>query len=105
MSVSLGGRGKKAPYETTHVRVPVPLKAKVDHLIEEWRGHVDTGTLSPTEPVTDLYKTVDYAQLSFEDALIEAKKILVQKKSANDSLIKLLTSIYSVNLPKDALRK
>lgn len=37
MSKPVGGRGIKAPYETTHVRVPVPIKGKVQALIDEFR--------------------------------------------------------------------
>jgi hypothetical protein len=37
MNKPIGGRGKKAPYETTHVRVPVDLKPQIEKLIEEYR--------------------------------------------------------------------
>lgn len=32
-----GGRGKKAPYETTMIRIPLPLKPLVLKLAEEYR--------------------------------------------------------------------
>ena len=35
----IGGRGKKAPYKTTHVRIPVDLKPQVELLIEEFRNN------------------------------------------------------------------
>ena len=35
----IGGRGKKAPYETTHVRIPVDLKPQIELLIEEFRNN------------------------------------------------------------------
>lgn len=38
MSKLVGGRGKKAPYETTHVRVPVPIKSEVERLIEKFHS-------------------------------------------------------------------
>lgn len=104
MAYSKGGRGKQAPYTTTHIRVPDPLKAEVEHFIAEWRSLVDAGTLSPTEAVTEIYKTVGYAQINFSEALVKAQEILKQKKSANDSMIKLLTAIYDIELPKNALR-
>ena len=40
MSKPIGGRGKKAPYETIPVRVPVPIKAEVETLIERYRDSV-----------------------------------------------------------------
>jgi hypothetical protein len=80
MSKPKGGRGIKAPYETTHIRVPTPIKAEVERLIEQFR----TGGDSQTEnPLTTL-----------EDALSIAKGILIQKKSARISMQKLLTAIY-----------
>lgn len=36
-----GGRGKKAPYETTHIRIPIPLKSKIEKLIQEYRLSLD----------------------------------------------------------------
>jgi len=39
MNKPTGGRGKKAPYETTHVRIPVDLKLQVELLVEEFRGN------------------------------------------------------------------
>lgn len=37
MDYCKGGRGKKAPYETITVRVPLPVKDKVDKIIEEYK--------------------------------------------------------------------
>jgi hypothetical protein len=39
MSKPIGGRGKKAPYETTHVRIPVDLKPQVELLVEKFRDN------------------------------------------------------------------
>lgn len=36
-----GGRGKKAPYATTHLRVPVPIKDRVQALIERFKETLD----------------------------------------------------------------
>lgn len=36
MKKPLGGRGKKAPYESVTVRVPVPVKAQVEYLIDKY---------------------------------------------------------------------
>lgn len=80
MSKPSGGRGKKAPYETTHVRVPEPIKAEIQKLIERFHdNYSDTSTNLVT---------------SLPEALVAAKGILAQKKSARISLEKLLTALY-----------
>jgi hypothetical protein len=32
-----GGRGHRAPYQTTHLRVPAPIKDRLQAIIDEWR--------------------------------------------------------------------
>lgn len=78
-----GGRGRKAPYETTHVRIPVPIKEVVEKL------SIDYKEGNFTEPVD---------AISLEKALEEAKRILKAKKSARVSMQNLLTSIYNVDV-------
>ena len=84
MSKHLGGRGNKAPYETTHVRVPVPIKVEIERLIDEFR---EGRTQQQENSLTSL-----------EDALETARELLKQKKSARVSLEKLLTAIYGKNV-------
>lgn len=36
----VGGRGKRAPYQTVQMRVPLPIKAHVEQLIEQYREQV-----------------------------------------------------------------
>lgn len=103
MVFSKGGRGRQAPYTSTHVRVPDPLKAEVEHTIREWKRLIDSGKMSPTEAVAALIEPGESSCLSLNDAIVKAQEILKRKKSANDSMINLLTSIYSVDLPKDIL--
>jgi hypothetical protein len=38
-----GGRGHVAPYETTHVRIPKPLKEPITLLIEDYKEYVRVG--------------------------------------------------------------
>lgn len=83
MSINKGGRGHKAPYESTHVRVPLPIKDQVLELIEQYRVN---GELTPS---TDL---------SLDEAVKKATAILAQKKSAKLSMQKLLTSIYGIEV-------
>lgn len=79
-----GGRGQKAPYESTHIRVPIPLKGEVERLIEKYRESILTG-IAPS----DQSGLCDY-----EQAVEHAHEILKQKKSARQSIEKLLTAIY-----------
>ena len=84
MSKPVGGRGNKAPYETTHVRVPMPIKSEIERLIEGFR---EGRTQQQENSLTSL-----------EDAVETARELLKQKKSARISLEKLLTTIYGKNV-------
>jgi len=83
MSVWKGGRGVKAPYESTHVRVPMPIKHEVEALIQSYKD----GCVQPK---------VDF--LSLDEATKAAKEILKNKKSARVSLQSLLTAIYKIDV-------
>jgi hypothetical protein len=80
MTVWRGGRGVKAPYESTHVRIPLPIKDRVEILSKAYKD----GTLDDLEP-----KTVD-----LNNAIELAREILKKKKSARVSLENLLKAIY-----------
>ena len=95
MNKPKGGRGIQAPYETTHVRVPVPLKKEIENFIEQYREFVMNGTLEPNIEITDLYEIMNLSPKTRWQAETEAKKILAQKKSARISLEKLLTVLYN----------
>lgn len=85
-----GGRGKKAPYETTHVRVPLPLKEVIQALIDDyrWNGNIPS--------IADLKQKEVKEEPCYEDVAVEiAKQILKSKKGAKISMEKLLTGIYS----------
>ncbi len=131
----LGGRGKKAPYETIQMRVPVPLKLKLADLISEYREKVllsdeqpdldddsdpdddDDSEPSDSETIKSQAETIQryLSEIQFlkhkleqlnlntglEDAKEDAKKILKSKKSATQSVAKLLSSIYQVEITTD----
>ena len=80
MTVWRGGRGVKAPYESTHVRIPLPIKDRVEELSKAYKD----GTLDESE--SEL--------LSLEKAIAAARSILKQKKSARVSIENLLKVIY-----------
>jgi tetrahydromethanopterin S-methyltransferase subunit A len=143
MSKPIGGRGLKAPYETTHVRVPLPIKADVQALIDEFR---ERQTGQPKKPLTSLeveeeeetdeeedscepsdLETIksqaetirryaieihalkrDLDNLnsltSLEGAKQAAKAILKAKKSASQSVAKLLSNIYQTEIMIEDLK-
>lgn len=43
MVVWKGGAGNKAPYESTHIRVPVPIKDKVQSMVDDYKKSVLSG--------------------------------------------------------------
>jgi len=65
MTIPKGGRGKKAPYETTQMRVPVPIKDQVNSLIAKFRGEVlDDNNL--IEPVNNTHLSLELKSLQSE---------------------------------------
>ena len=130
----VGGRGNKSP--STHVRVPLPIKADVEALINEFR---ESQIEQPKKALTSLDETEEEGSepsdletirsqarmlqeyvfeihalkrdldksnslTSLEDAKQTAKTILKAKKSASQSVVKLLTSIYQVEITTDDLK-
>ena len=87
MTLPKGGRGKKAPYESRTVRVPVDLISYVEEFVQEYREL----KLNGVDPV-DLDKKFGStkSQTGYTETLMEAQKILKQKKSAKESLKKLI---------------
>ena len=150
MAVWRGGRGKEAPYDSTHVRVPVPIKSKVQALIDEFKKDIkgfkksetqhaessltgleedeekdeeeeeDSAELSDLETIKSQaemirayvseiqflkHKLEQLSSLtSLDDAKQTAKTLLKAKKSASQSVVKLLTSIYQVEVTVDDLK-
>lgn len=71
MNKPIGGRGKRAPYETTHVRIPVDLKPQIEKLIEEYRqnGCVISESIDSKIPNNN---SIDYQE--FLDSMIQRFK-------------------------------
>jgi hypothetical protein len=76
MAKPVGGRGQKAPYTTTHVRVPEPVKADVERLINDYKLGEPGRYLSKAE----------LAEI--------CESILLKKKSASKSMKYLLTALF-----------
>lgn len=68
MNKPIGGRGKKAPYETTHVRIPVDLKAQVEKLVEDYRNN---GLVESTEDNSQTSEKQSINYREFIDCMIE----------------------------------
>ena len=95
-----GGRGKRAPYETTHVRIPLALKPAVERAIAEFRELALNGEIDPEFPISQtgelqLKKPEANKPLtSFNEATQIAESILRQKQSARKTVEKLLKALY-----------
>jgi len=116
-----GGRGKRAPYESTHVRVPLPIKHRVEELIDVYRFG-GSAALELADKLTEEdhrlaneYKTKlltgngqevnpsHNSLTSIDEALQIAKKILRSKQSKALSVAKLLTAIYKIEVTESDL--
>lgn len=113
-----GGRGIKAPYESTHVRVPAPIKGRVEELIEVYRfGGLELADELVKEDhrlaneyrqklLTGNAQQVNHSHnslTSIDEAKEIAKKILRSKRSKASSIAKLLTTIYKVEVTESDL--
>jgi hypothetical protein len=92
MNKPVGGRGKKAPYQTTIKRIPIDLESQIDSLIESYRLKAIEGTES--DPI---------GMMSVTDAKQLAKKLLKAKMSKLDTVVKLVTGIYNEPIDKQEL--
>jgi NMD protein affecting ribosome stability and mRNA decay len=90
-----GGRGLKAPYETTHMRVPVPVKEILQQIIDSYKE-----TLDPDAAISVLSQNQggDLNLLTRSQAIELAHKIIKQKKGAKISIERLLSGIYKENI-------
>lgn len=84
MSKPKGGRGKKAPYETTVIRVPNPVLEQVEAICDAYRKSQE---LSDSKPVTD-----------FESIREQVDQWRKNAKVGKDKLQNLLQLIYGVDI-------
>jgi hypothetical protein len=80
----VGGRGMRASYKTKMVRCPEPMQPAVRQLIEDY--HERGGILQR------------YTNVPLEEAIVIAAGILTKRVSAKTAVLKLLASIYGVNV-------
>lgn len=89
-----GGRGHIAPYQTTHLRVPTPIKEGLQIIVSNYKERVLSGQIDPTQEVNFNDVCLSDRTPSKDEAIEIAKKILKAKRSAKQSINKLLTALY-----------
>jgi hypothetical protein len=129
MKKPVGGRGKKAPYETTHVRVPVNIKPQVEKLIQEFRDNQNQ--LINTADIISQFDSLDkskefielmikefrnnnlviveqlpnnrdnYLYLSLQKAIDLSIALLAEDIPRKELISRLLTAIYQVKVDID----
>lgn len=87
----LGGRGKKAPYESSVLRVPNPLLPEFEERIERYRTFVVNGDISKNSQTEN---EMSKYPISFEKAKEEANKILRSHDGVFNKIVNLLQVIY-----------
>ena len=91
MNKPVGGRGKKAPYETTHVRIPVDIKPQVEKLIQEFRDN--QYKLSSQMDIISEFNSVDkskeFIQLMIEEFRNNNLIVVEQLSNSQDNYLKL----------------
>jgi len=102
MNKPLGGRGKKAPYETQLIRVPIPVVQKVEQIIDDYRSFVINSEQSEFEKYPNSAACVTL--ISYSEALQRAREIVKTRKSGAESLAKLLQVLYGGTVSKEDLK-
>jgi hypothetical protein len=90
MNKPVGGRGYKAPYTTTHVRVPTDIKPQVEALIDNYRAKI-----MEVDDNNSLTTSVDNLLPTLEEGVKLAQGIIDRKQSARKSMALLLSAIYN----------
>ena len=87
MTNPTGGRGNKAPYKTTIIRIPEPLLETVESLSTSYREYVLNPQSYPKHPP-------QFSSVDKDNAIFITQHILKKKKSARISLQNLLQLLY-----------
>lgn len=94
MNKPVGGRGQKAPYKTTIIRVPEPIAPRIRREIEMYRNLELNGKAHSNELKEIDLNGTESSYVTKSIALENANRILTHKKSARESLQKLLQVLY-----------
>lgn len=126
MDKPLGGRGKKAPYETTHVRIPVDLKPQVELLVEQFRDNgcvVENRAIeNPSTNSNDFIQKmiqefknndmfiiqesheisqntlINELNLKLEESIKLANKLVATRATKKEVVNKLLTALFGIEV-------
>jgi hypothetical protein len=92
-----GGRGKAAPYETTHVRIPIKLKEHILHLSDAYKIAVQNSAESEFDLKLNQALQNILDKPVNNNVIVELAKEVVQlrkrKKATKQALENLLTAI------------
>jgi len=111
--ISKGGRGNKAHYETTHVRIPVELKELVNRLSDEFKLTGNVPTIKRVNIFNPNHRTEPLVDTTTSEETFESLPIIaaiakpvnnsgITYRLANDGSV-ILKSLYGV-LVKDLKR-
>jgi hypothetical protein len=126
MSKPIGGRGNKAPYETTHVRIPVDLKPQIESLVQEFRDNgcvVKDNAVKNSSTNSDdfMHKMIqefkdnnlfiiqesneishdtlmNELNLKLEDSIKLANELLATRATKKEVVNKLLTTLFGIEV-------
>jgi hypothetical protein len=85
MAINVGGRGKKAPYEATHTRVPVPIIRFIQKWVDDWKEREANGIKSePASQVWNGEQAERVYPLVEEICKIQDDKLRMIEKLVND---------------------
>ena len=84
MPKPVGGRGRKAPYQTTTVRIPVDIKHQVDLLVAQFRG--------------DCLNVVNDENIKLKKAIQIIERYKLELKSDNGNLTEVDRLILDLEL-------
>lgn len=95
MTVPKGGRGKKAPYETQQMRVPIPIKDQVTSLIAKFRAEI----LVDSQIDENLFEPVEITKLSpeSESLQLEIQNLKTVLEASETEKLNLKTALGETN--------
>lgn len=104
MNKPVGGRGKKAPYQTTHLRVPIPVAKEIEAIIADYRRRVSNNNFLH-EYYADLHRALQDFRWHLDDLIhfLEEQEAPSKESDATskaklsklvDDLIELRDSIH-----------
>lgn len=96
-----GGRGKKAPYTTQQMRVPTPIKDRVNELITKFRDgelEVNENLVSNTKSLSEIKALQDEIQnlkIALKDSGIEKQNLNTALQDTNQQIDNLSSALIS----------